>query len=86
MRVVPDQSRLCRRDTRCALYRPDARRAGVVPGGCGRHMLVARGKASRAAEPAYAADRFAREISGFLTLLVARSQQLIGNPLGRHHQ
>jgi hypothetical protein len=36
-----------------------------------------------AAQPAAVADRFAREIGGFLTLPLARLQQLSGNPLGR---
>jgi hypothetical protein len=31
---------------------------------------------------AVAADRFAREIVGFLTVCAARSRQLNGNPLG----
>ena len=66
MRVVPTERRC----------------AGVVPGGCGRRMLVATQNACRAAEPAYAADRFAREIIRFLTLSAARSRQLNGSPLG----
>jgi len=36
-----------------------------------------------AAEHAHAADRFAREIGGILTLLPARSRRLMGRPLGR---
>ncbi len=35
-----------------------------------------------AAQPAVAADRFAREISAILTVGVMRSRQLNGNPLG----
>jgi hypothetical protein len=38
---------------------------------------------SRSAQPAVAADRFAREIGAFLTRFVgARARQLNGNPLG----
>jgi hypothetical protein len=33
------------------------------------------------AQPAHAADRFAREIGGFLTLFVARLRRLMGKPL-----
>jgi len=36
-----------------------------------------------AAEHAHAADRFAREIVGFLTVCIARSRRLMGRPLGR---
>jgi hypothetical protein len=35
-----------------------------------------------AAEHAHAPDRFAREIVGFLTVLVVRSRRLMGNPFG----
>jgi len=35
-----------------------------------------------AAEHAHAADRFAREIGGILTLLPARSRRLMGRPFG----
>jgi len=35
-----------------------------------------------AAQPAVAADRFAREIGGFLAACAVRSRQLNGNPLG----
>ncbi len=37
-----------------------------------------------AAQPAVAADRFAREISAILTVCVMRSRQLNGNPLARY--
>jgi hypothetical protein len=36
-----------------------------------------------AAEPAVAADRFAREIGCFLAVFVMRSRRLNGNPLAR---
>ena len=39
----------------------------------------------RSAEHAHAADRFAREIEGFLTLLAVRSRRLMGNPLARSY-
>ena len=45
-------------------------------------MLAADGNKRPAAEHAPAADRFAREIVGFLTVCVARSRRLMGNPLG----
>jgi hypothetical protein len=35
-----------------------------------------------AAQPAVAADRFAREIVGFLAVFVMRLRRLNGNPLG----
>ena len=54
--VVPDQGPLCRRDPRCAWYRPNARCAGVVLGGCGRRMLVATQKTCRAAEQCVRAE------------------------------
>jgi hypothetical protein len=38
----------------------------------------------RSAEHAHAADRFAREIVGFLTRFAVRSRRLIGRPLGRY--
>ena len=38
------------------------------------------------AQPAHAADRFAHEIVGFLTVSVMRSRRLMGNPLGGCHQ
>jgi hypothetical protein len=38
-----------------------------------------------AAQPGIAADRFAREIAGFLKALPARSRQLNAKPLGRTH-
>jgi len=38
----------------------------------------------RSAEHAHAADRFARKIVGFLTVIVVRLRRLMGNPLGRH--
>ena len=38
-------------------------------------------RTSRAAQPGIAADRFAREIVRFLTVIVARSRRLIGIPL-----
>jgi len=50
MCVVPERGPLCRRDTRGAWFRPNARCAGVVPGWCGRWMLVATQMACRAAE------------------------------------
>jgi hypothetical protein len=34
------------------------------------------------AQPAHAADRFAREILAILAVCAARSQRLMGNPLG----
>ena len=37
------------------------------------------------AQPAHAADRFAREIIGFLTVFVMRSRRLMGNSLGGVH-
>jgi hypothetical protein len=37
----------------------------------------------RAAQPAVAADRFARKIEGFLAGCVMRLRQLNANPLGR---
>jgi len=40
----------------------------------------------RAAEHAHAADRFAREIVGILTVAAVRSQRLMGRPLGRFPQ
>jgi len=36
----------------------------------------------RAAEHAHAADRFAREIVGILTVAAVRSQRLMGRPFG----
>ena len=50
---------------------------GVVGTG-GRHAN-ARGQR---AEHTHAADRFAREIVGFLTLFVVRSRRLMGIPFG----
>jgi hypothetical protein len=47
-------------------------------------MRVAKANERPAAEPAHAADRFAREIVPFLTVFVVRSRRLMGNPLGRH--
>jgi len=35
------------------------------------------------AQPAHAADCFAREIIAILTVVVVRSRRLMGNPLGR---
>ena len=46
-------------------------------------MRVAARNEEPAAEHAHAADRFAREIVGFLTVVVARSRRLMGKPLGR---
>ena len=63
--VVPDQSPLCRYDTRGAWFRPNARCASVVPCRCGRPMRWQPRTASRVAEHAVAADRFARKIVGF---------------------
>jgi hypothetical protein len=40
-------------------------------------------RTKRAAQPAVAADRFAREIGGFLAVIAVRSRQLNGIPLGR---
>jgi predicted 3-demethylubiquinone-9 3-methyltransferase (glyoxalase superfamily) len=51
--------------------------AGVV-GGCGWRAS----DGDRVAEHAYAADRFAREIVGFLKAVPARSRQLNAKPLG----
>jgi hypothetical protein len=39
----------------------------------------------RSAEQAHAADRFAREIEGILTVFVARSRRLMGRPFGGIH-
>jgi len=72
--VVPDRVPLCRRDTRGAWFQIAACCAGVVPGRCGRRMLVATQKADRAAEHGIAADRFAREIVGFLTVFLGRAR------------
>ena len=36
----------------------------------------------RSAEHAHAADRFARKIVGFLTVIVVRLRRLMGKPLG----
>jgi len=44
----------------------------------------ASGSGQPAQRVAVAADRFAREIVGFLTLTVMRSRLLNGNPLGRN--
>jgi hypothetical protein len=44
---------------------------------CGRLL----GTTSQRAEHAHAADRFAREIVRILTVVVARSRLLMGNPL-----
>jgi hypothetical protein len=41
-------------------------------------------RASRAAQPAVAADRCAREIIGFLTSIARARGWLNGNPLGRN--
>jgi len=38
-------------------------------------------ESDRSAEDGIAADRFAREIVGFLTVLVVRSRRLMGRPL-----
>ena len=46
-------------------------------------MRAAQRNDEPAAEHAHAADRFAREIGGFLTVCVVRSQRLMGNPFGR---
>jgi hypothetical protein len=45
-------------------------------------MRVSEGNEKPAAEHAHAADRFAREIEGILTVAAARSQQLMGRALG----
>jgi hypothetical protein len=37
---------------------------------------------SQRAEHAHAADRFAREIDGILTVTAVRSRRLMGNPFG----
>jgi hypothetical protein len=39
-----------------------------------------------AAQPAVAADRFARKIVGILAACAVRSRQLNGNPLGGNHR
>ena len=49
-------------------------------------MRVAAHNDEPAAEHAPAADRFAREIAGILTVCVVRSRRLMGKPLGRHHR
>ena len=51
--------------------------AGVV-GTCFWHS----NDRSRSAEHAHAADRFAREIIGILTVVALRLRRLMGNPLG----
>ena len=60
MCVVPERGPLCRRDTRGAWFRPNARCAGVVPGWCGRWMLVATQMACRAAEQIVQAEAATR--------------------------
>jgi len=52
--------------------------AGVA-GQCFRHA----NEACRSAEHGIAVDRFAHEIVGILTLLLARARQLNARPLGR---
>ena len=61
----------------------NARYAGVIPCRCGAVMRLADRNERPAAEHAHAADRFAREIVGFLTVCVARSRRLMGKPFGR---
>jgi hypothetical protein len=46
-------------------------------------MRAADGNEKPAAEHAHAADRFAREIVGFLTVIAVRLRRLMGNPFGR---
>lgn len=67
--------------TRCAWFRPNARRAGVVRCRRGSHMRTATRTTARAAEPAVAADRCAPEIVRFLTR-IASARQLNGIPFG----
>jgi hypothetical protein len=59
-----------------------ARRADVVPCGCGAVMPGADERHAPAAQPAVPADRFARKIVRFLAVVQMRSRQLNGNPLG----
>jgi hypothetical protein len=56
--------------TRCAWFRPNARRAGVVRCRRGSQLRTATRTTAWAAEHAYAADRFAREIVGVLTVFL----------------
>ncbi len=49
-------------------------------------FLMSKAHTQAAAQPAVAADRFAREIVGFLKAFPARSRQLNGKPLGGDHQ
>jgi hypothetical protein len=46
------------------------------------HAALNPNVADRSAEHAHAADRFAREIVGFLTVSAVRSRRLMGRPLG----
>ena len=46
-------------------------------------MRAAQRNDEPAAEHAHAADRFAREIGGFLAVLVVRLRRLMGKPFGR---
>jgi hypothetical protein len=64
---------------------PHARRAKWVRAGVVRSCGRQHGTASQRAEHAPAADRFAREIVGFLTVFVVRSRRLMGRPLGGSH-
>jgi hypothetical protein len=50
-----------------------------------KSLLYTIRKTGAAVQHAHAADRFAREIDGFLTVCVARLQRLMGRPLGRRH-
>jgi hypothetical protein len=46
----------------------------------------ARFSSKNEAEHAHAADRFAREIVGFLAVIAVRSRRLMGNPFGGIYQ
>ena len=61
----------------------NARRAGVIACQRGAVMRLADRNERPAAEHAHAADRFAHEIIGILTVSAMRSRRLMGNPLGR---
>jgi hypothetical protein len=60
----------------------NARRAVWYCAGVVRSCGWSHGTVSQRAEHAHAADRFAREIEGFLTRFAVRSRRLMGNPFG----
>jgi len=70
-------------DPSCAWFQPNARCAA-----CGSvevwsaHATGNPKERDRSAEPAHAADRFAREIIGILTVAAVRLRRLMGNPFG----